>query len=90
MIRRDGKESLALDLGPGLRHLGRMPDNDVVLTEGTVSAKHCAIWAEAGRVYVRDLSSKNGTFVNNERVYGATEVSAGDEIRLGEIGRAHV
>jgi pSer/pThr/pTyr-binding forkhead associated (FHA) protein len=48
-----------------------------------VSRKHCAIATWAGKVRIRDLQSRNGTFVNGERVQGEMVVSDGDELQVG-------
>ena len=48
--------------------VGRAPANDLVLTQETVSWHHVQIWLEGEQVWMRDLNSRNGTFINNERV----------------------
>jgi ABC transport system ATP-binding/permease protein len=62
--------------------LGRDPSNDVQLDSPNVSAFHAEVRAEAGVVVVQDLSSRNGTRVNGERVQRA-ELVAGAEIGIG-------
>ena len=42
--------------------------------------------AEDGDVEIQDLRTKNGTWVNGERVGGATAVRDGDEIKIGQHG----
>lgn len=48
--------------------LGRNPDCDVVINVGAVSREHAQILALNGNYYVKDLKSRNLTFVNDERV----------------------
>lgn len=49
--------------------LGRHPDNDIVLSNDAVSARHCVFELSGlADVFVEDLGSTNGTFVNNKRV----------------------
>jgi pSer/pThr/pTyr-binding forkhead associated (FHA) protein len=48
-----------------------------------VSRKHCAIATWAGKVRVRDLQSRNGTYLNGQRVQGEVGVQDGDQLRLG-------
>jgi pSer/pThr/pTyr-binding forkhead associated (FHA) protein len=50
-----------------------------------VSQLHCAIAAWAGMVRVRDLKSRNGTFLNGQRIHGETTVEHGDELKLGSL-----
>jgi pSer/pThr/pTyr-binding forkhead associated (FHA) protein len=47
--------------------VGRSPDADAVIDHDDVSRQHTLIWREKGRVWVRDLSSANGTFVDDVR-----------------------
>ena len=66
----------------GLR-IGRDRDNDVVIPDDQASRRHALLWQAQGALYVRDESSKNGTFVNDTRVSGAQRVAPGDRIRIG-------
>jgi pSer/pThr/pTyr-binding forkhead associated (FHA) protein len=66
--------------------IGQSPTNDVPLPfDRTVSHVHCALERVASRWCVRDLSSRNGTFVNGERIFGEVPLRAGDEIRVGDV-----
>ncbi|MCB9680318.1 MAG: FHA domain-containing protein [Alphaproteobacteria bacterium] len=79
----EGEEILALGLGRRPVHVGRAPDNDLVLPDATISAHHATLWVEAGRAWVRDRGSKNGTFVNSDRVRGPNPLEDGDVVRFG-------
>jgi hypothetical protein len=73
-------------LGPDGITIGLAPTSDVSLPfDRTVSRVHCALELVASRWCVRDLASRNGTFVNGERVWGALPLRAGDEIRVGTV-----
>ncbi|MFO7906900.1 MAG: FHA domain-containing protein [Planctomycetota bacterium] len=50
-----------------------------------ISRQHCAILIKDGQVIVRDLGSKNGSYVNGQRVEGARIVRAGDEFQVGPL-----
>ena len=50
--------------------VGRGSDNDVVLGSKQVSRNHAVLSVLDGQLYVKDLDSSNGTFVNNERIEG--------------------
>ena len=56
--------------------------NDLVVDESTVSRFHCELWTDDLGVRVRDLDSKNGTFVDGMRII-AVVVSRNVEVRLG-------
>ncbi len=64
--------------------LGRHPKNRIKVLEPGVSKVHCLISAEdEQRFSVRDLGSRNGTFVNDKRIKGKVVLKDGDEIRMG-------
>jgi DNA-binding winged helix-turn-helix (wHTH) protein len=63
--------------------LGRAADCDIVLPERQISRYHVRIERDADGYVLRDLGSKNGTFVNGERVRGQLyRLRDGDEISL--------
>lgn len=63
--------------------LGRAPDNDLVLDESSVSARHARVDVEPDGTYLTDLGSTNGSWVNGHRVTGSVQLHAGDEVLLG-------
>lgn len=73
----------AYPLKPGLNSIGRMPNNDVVVADGSVSRRHCAIVVHKTRgCELHDTASKNGTFLNGKRIQGPTRLTHGDIIRM--------
>jgi hypothetical protein len=64
--------------------VGRASECDVVVGERTVSRFHAELRHAAGRWSVRDLDSKNGTWLNGRRVREAP-VAGGDVLRLGAL-----
>jgi len=79
----NGAELVALD-GDKLA-VGRVEANDVCLpADEEVSRLHATIERLGAGWIVRDLSSRNGTFVNGERVNGDRPLQASDEIRVGQ------
>jgi hypothetical protein len=63
--------------------IGRGLNNDVVLDDPAVSSQHCRIRPESEGFVLHDLSSTNGTFVNDRRVTRHV-LAEGDQIRIGE------
>jgi predicted component of type VI protein secretion system len=64
--------------------VGRSSNNDVVMAaDPEVSRFHAMLEKMATGWFVRDLSSKNGTFVNDERITGDRPLRNGDEVRIG-------
>jgi hypothetical protein len=67
----------------GLNTVGRMPDNDVVLQDAYVSRRHCAVLVHSGgRCELHDIASKNGTYLNGQKISGPTHLNSGDQIRM--------
>jgi pSer/pThr/pTyr-binding forkhead associated (FHA) protein len=65
--------------------IGRAGQNDLVLDgDEFASARHAQIEVRGDGVWVQDLDSTNGTFVNGSRVVGAERLSPGDVLRVGE------
>lgn len=63
--------------------LGRSPDTDLQLNDVGVSRNHARLERSDEFVFVEDLQSANGTFVNGRRVGGAYQLQDGDKITLG-------
>jgi transcriptional regulator with PAS, ATPase and Fis domain len=57
-------KKLEVPLGVAPLIFGSDPDCDVIVDDARVSRKHCEVRREGGAVVIRDLGSKNGTFVD--------------------------
>lgn len=68
----------------GIVTVGRNPDNLLALDEASVSSHHAKIDAGSNGVYLTDLFSSNGTFVNGQRIMTHKLVD-GDQVRLGKV-----
>lgn len=62
--------------------IGRSRDCDIVLRYDTVSRRHARVVMEDGLWYVEDAGSTNGTFLNNQRIDGRTQLKHGDVIKV--------
>ncbi len=72
------------DLGDELT-VGRASGCSIVLAEDTfVSQVHARLWARDGDVFVEDLGSRNGTFVNGDPATAATRLRRGDRVQFGQ------
>lgn len=67
----------------GITTLGRRPENTIVLTEPFVSGNHAKIYTKNNNLYVEDLNSTNGVYVNNEKINEKVKLIADDEIKIG-------
>ena len=65
--------------------IGRLPSNTICVGDGSVSSNHARILRTPEGFVLEDLQSRNGTFVNGERVEGKRLLTDGDLIRLGKV-----
>jgi pSer/pThr/pTyr-binding forkhead associated (FHA) protein len=77
------QEDCIYPLKVGVNTVGRSDDNDVVVQDSYVSRRHCAILVHVHNgCELHDTASKNGTFLNGDKLIGPTRLKPGDEIRM--------
>jgi pSer/pThr/pTyr-binding forkhead associated (FHA) protein len=62
--------------------IGRSSHADITLNDRWASRRHCVIEEQTGRLCVRDLGSKHGTFINDARVTEGV-LLPGDKLTVG-------
>ena len=72
------------DLVEGQNFIGRQDGNQLVLPSTQISRRHACLTMADGRLFLEDLSSANGTYVNGARVQ-KVELRQGSRIQLGEF-----
>lgn len=65
--------------------IGRDLSCELAVTDEMVSARHARLSYHHNQWWVEDLQSTNGTYLNDERVYTATVLIEGDELRCGKL-----
>lgn len=65
--------------------IGRSSDNNVFIKDPFVSKKHLKIVQDEGDYYLEDLSSANGTFLNEDKVEDVVKLESGDILKVGNI-----
>ncbi|CAN5269602.1 hypothetical protein BH20ACT9_BH20ACT9_15400 [soil metagenome] len=65
--------------------LGRRDNSDLHLPDPHVSRAHAVVRRHSGAVWVEDLGSTGGTFVNGEPVTGSQSLRHGDRVRFGPL-----
>ncbi len=66
----------------GLR-VGRQAGNEILLDDTGVSRQHARLIFHNGALWVQDMGSRNGVFVNETRVQAHRQLAPGDKIRIG-------
>lgn len=89
-----GNALLVVNRGPGdssrflidsdITNVGRHPESDIFLDDITVSRHHAKFVRSGGKLYLEDLGSLNGTYVNRTLLDGRTVLREGDEIQIGK------
>jgi len=93
--RAGRRNTLAVYTPDGARHdfarpivtIGSLSVNDIVLGDGSVSRRHCAVVNYPEDVWLYDLGSTVGTTVEGQRIAGAVYLDGVHEVT---IGRAHI
>ncbi len=66
--------------------IGRSDDNKIVLNyDQSISRAHCEIAFQDNTLWIRDLDSTGGTFVDGERITGTVPLPVGATVRLGHV-----
>lgn len=81
MTPKGVRKSFSLN-GPTMT-LGRQPDCDVQVPLGKISRQHCQLQVNEDKLFLRDMKSANGTYVNGEKITHH-ELAAGDIIALAD------
>jgi pSer/pThr/pTyr-binding forkhead associated (FHA) protein len=73
------------DLGAAVVGIGRDPAQTIALQDGGVSSLHAQITVHDGVLFLRDLGSRNGTYVNGALVTVPHLLKDGDRIHVGNV-----
>jgi pSer/pThr/pTyr-binding forkhead associated (FHA) protein len=65
--------------------IGRTAANTIALTDASVSAQHARVIRSAEGFMIEDVGSRNGTYVNSEKLIEKRLLADGDLVRLGKI-----
>jgi FHA domain len=68
---------------PGTLEVGRNPTSTLVLDDAYVSSRHAKVDYGTDGLYLSDLGSTNGTFVNEKRITETVRLKRGDVVQIG-------
>ena len=83
LFKKDGTQKL-FPLSSNITVIGRRHDCDLRVPLTLVSRRHCKLSKNNQIINIRDLDSRNGTFLNGKRVKEAS-INAGDYIAIGSL-----
>jgi hypothetical protein len=63
--------------------IGRLPSNDIIINDNSVSREHAVLIVSGNEYSIRDLNSSNGTYVNGMRIHGVSAIKRNDIIKVG-------
>ena len=75
------KKSFILKEGENI--VGRSTTCEVSIDDSSISRNHAVLFIEARKVTLKDLGSKNHTFIDNQRINYVVEIKPGTEITFG-------
>jgi pSer/pThr/pTyr-binding forkhead associated (FHA) protein len=70
-------------IGPHTIKIGRDVRNDIVLDDKAVTRVHAEVTREGGRYFITDLNSRNGVWMNKQRISGKTPLELGVPVTIG-------
>jgi pSer/pThr/pTyr-binding forkhead associated (FHA) protein len=85
IVLAGAKQGLEIPLKKDTFFIGRAKECSLRAGSEAISRRHCAIVRKDDRYTVRDLGSRNGTYVNDVRITEEVTLSAGDELRVGPL-----
>lgn len=85
LIVREGARHFSYDLRKQETVLGRDPKCDLIVSDALSSRKHALITKKDDGYYVKDLGSRNGTFVNDKKISAERKLEWGDCLRIGPM-----
>ncbi|TYQ16531.1 UNVERIFIED_CONTAM: FHA domain protein [Acetivibrio alkalicellulosi] len=67
--------------------IGRYDKNDIVIKDSFISGIHAQITKGDSKIYLKDLGSKNGTFINGKKLEEGEQklLKDGDKMKIGQL-----
>ena len=84
ILLKKNSSQKAFPLSSGVTVIGRRHDCDLRIPLMSVSRRHCQLNRDEGILKIRDLGSRNGTYLNGKRIDEAV-IKAGDYIEVGPL-----
>jgi len=85
ILFKNNGEHKTFPLPDDITVIGRRNDCDLRIPLSHVSRRHCQINRNKDTLKIRDLGSRNGTYINEKRVDDESTVKPGDYVRIGPL-----
>lgn len=72
-------------LKDGENTVGRLSSADIMIDNPSISRHHAVVAVRGDKVFVRDAGSRNGTFIDEQKIEQETEVPSTAEVRFGLV-----
>jgi pSer/pThr/pTyr-binding forkhead associated (FHA) protein len=78
------EQSTQIPLSSDAIMVGRSPECEVCIQDEWLSRHHCRVWMEKGQVFVEDLGSTNGTFLDGQAI-SKSHMELESRLQLGKL-----
>ena len=84
VIQNQGMTGRTCELHTDRTTIGRVEDNTFHIADASVSSHHCEVHLRGSDIFIRDLNSTNGTFINDNKIQESI-LKPGQILRLGQV-----
>lgn len=84
VVKRGATAGSRYLVGDDRTTIGRHPESDIFLDDVTVSRRHAEVRREGDAVFLADVGSLNGTYLNRSRI-DTGSLRSGDEVQIGKF-----
>ena len=84
VIQNQGMTGRACELHTDRTTVGRVEDNTFQIADPSVSSHHCEVHLRGSDIFIRDLNSTNGSFINGNKIEESV-LKPGEVLRLGQV-----
>jgi pSer/pThr/pTyr-binding forkhead associated (FHA) protein len=84
VIQNQGMTGRACELHTDRTTIGRVEDNTFQIADPSVSSHHCEVHLRGSDIFIRDLNSTNGSFINGNKIEESI-LKPGQTLRLGQV-----
>jgi hypothetical protein len=86
---RDGERDINFPIGMAGAKIGRAAPAEIIVADPLISRSHCKVELVGDELYVTDLNSTNGTYIDDDRIVAATPLPVGSTLKLGDSELVH-